>query len=95
MKQINSTFTQYEFTEEELHQSFLVSDLTLKMLYNNRAVIAEAKLRDQLDTSNHLKYIQIEAAFSGQLQAYDNLISAIEEAYITQRKLNSQGVQNV
>lgn len=64
---VNSSFTRYEFSDEELFQAFAFSPLTRMAIQNEIAIAAEEKIALKFDPSNPLAFAQQEAELAGKI----------------------------
>lgn len=83
---IVNTFITYNLTEEEALRGAVFSYEQKRNLHNQRALVAEEKLRLSFDPSNPQDFMQQEAYKRGQLELLDYLIESSDaaEAELTQ-----------
>lgn len=80
MKTIQTSFTRFELTQEEVKTGAVLNTVQLAVLQNYRADVAEQKLNLSVDTADVNKFIQEEAFLKGQLLAIQYLIDTSEAA---------------
>lgn len=80
MKTIQTSFTRFELTQEEVKTGAVLNTVQLAVLQNYRADLAEQVLNLRVDPEKIGSFIQEEAHLKGQLAAIQYLIDTSEAA---------------
>ena len=88
MKQLSSSFTCYEFTQEEAARGPILDSIQKAVIQNKIANAAERKLALPFTPNDILGYTQQEAALAGEIAALRGMLYDSEEA---ERNLKSSG----
>jgi hypothetical protein len=90
-----NSFSSWELTPEEELAGARLTELQIKKIQNEIAIVAHSKLALSFDQNNTLKFAQEEAYFKGQLEILEYLLQQNEAAsqYSTtnQVSINPQG----
>ena len=84
-----STFTSYEFTEEELLNASILNHLQKCRIQSEMAIIAEQQLMLTYDPQNPVDFAQQHSFLTGQLSIYRDLIGSSDAAEKTLQRLAS------
>lgn len=74
--QVINTFTQYEFTEEEIEEASILSPLLRMYLQSRMATLAQEKLNSKFDPTNPVRFAQLEAELAGKISIISELLDA-------------------
>lgn len=75
-----STFTKYEFTEQEFHSASLLHEEQKRWYQTQIATLAEAKISLLPDPNNYSDFIQKESELRGQMEALQYLLDCSDAA---------------
>lgn len=75
-----STFSKYSHNEQEYYTSRVLTSLQKEFIKNELAVVAERRLALEPDPLNYSVFIQTEAHFKGQMDAYRFILESSDLA---------------
>lgn len=87
-RQVNTSFSMYEFTKEESLVAYTFTDLNLKAIQNEIAIAAEEKLALKYDTQNPLIFVQQEAELQGKIGILKFLLAQHESSQASNLQLS-------
>ena len=97
VKRKESSFTAWEFSEDELTLAVSLTDLQVKFIQNERAEVAERKLTLAFGDSDPTMVIREMEYLRGQLAAFDYLLTmhAAAAAHLQQLMLDTAAAQSM
>lgn len=69
-----NTFSEYDFSNEELDEALLLPPLLRMYLQSRMAMIAQEKLSAKFDPLNPVRFAQVEAELAGKISILDELL---------------------
>lgn len=88
MQPAPSRFSRFTFTDDEVIQCKVLTNLNLANLQNMRADIMDSRAALDFDPQNPIAFAQSEALLKGQLQMLDLLLAEHEQAQSDNMQLN-------
>lgn len=80
MKPIKNDFNTYDFTDEELVEACKLTDLQKAFLQHQVGLLSIEKIRMKFDPKDAMDFMQNEAHLTGQLNAYEFLLTSHEQS---------------
>lgn len=79
---IPSTFTKYEFTDQEINIALALTTVQYQFIQTQIAMLAEQHLALEPDPLNYAVFIQSEAHIKGQITALKYMLDCSDEVHV-------------